>query len=165
GRRLAALLGLVLREGRGAAVARLAPPLLVELPRLGLVAALVGVEVGVDRRDERVEGRVALQAAARGHLDAAARALVLGDAQALLDALAAEAVEALHHDLRLPQNPQAHGAREVRRERLAAPHDRGGGVGAGAPHGPRVALLADALGERAGHAVSGSGLGSRSVRG
>ena len=42
----------------------------------------------------------------------------------------------LHHDLRLPQNPQAHGAREVRRERLAAPHDRGGGVGAGAPHTP-----------------------------
>ena len=134
----------MLREGRGAAVARLAPPLLVELPRLGLVAALVGVEVGVDRRDERVEGRVALQAAARGHLDAAARALVLGDAQALLDALAAEAVEALHHDLRLPQNPQAHGAREVRRRRRggarAAPHDRAPRrARRQAAHGPRVA--------------------------
>ena len=88
-----------------------------------LLLQLVLVEVRVEGLDERVEARVGAQRAARRHVDSARRALVLADAQALLDALGAEAVQALHHDHRLAQDAEAHRARELRVDRAHGARD------------------------------------------
>lgn len=97
------------------------------LDELGL-AALKLLDVRDDRLDEPVKVLVLAQRSLGRDVLAAGRTLFARAADALLDALATEPVQALHHDRGLLDDAEAHGALEIRAQHVHGDRARHFGV-------------------------------------